>query len=262
MVEQNRIPKLLDLTRKIAQNYLENNKISHIKPVKEKVKDLLTNPLWNDKSIFLLKQLIDEKDLSQKEFDSLWNDIEEIFDNYYQDYLKKKTYIFQGKIRQYEKRLLDFFVKAGKLKSQNYVLASIIGCLLIHKSTPLTQAQIKELTGLSKGGISTNLKLLEMTPIIKKELIKGSRKYSYSFGGDLSEIASNTGLYKYETNEIVKNFLNAKALELENFKDKNGYKILSQRIKDINDNFLMIHRKLIKFIIESDFIKSLEGYDS
>ena len=258
MVDQKRITKLLELARKIAQNYLENNKSSHIKLLKEKVKDLLTDPLWNDKSILILKQLIDELDLSENEFNSLWNDIEGIFDILYQDYLKKKTYIFEGKIREYEKRLIDFFVRVGKLKSQNYVLASIIGCLLIHKSTPLTQAQIKELTGLSKGAISTNLKLLESSPIIKKELIKGTRKYSYTFGGDLSEIASNTSLYKYETNESVKNFLNAKALELESFKDKNGYKILSQRIEDIKVNFLVIHRKLITFIIESEFIKSLE----
>jgi len=258
MAGQNRISKILDLIRNIAQNYLDNNKISHMKILKEKVKDLLTDPLWDDNSLFLLKQLTDELDLSETEFNSLWNDIERIFDKYYQDYLKKRSYIFEGKIREYEKRLIDFFVRVGKLRSQNYVLASIIGCLLIHKSTPLTQAQIKELTGLSKGAISTNLKVLESSPIVKKELIKGTRKYSYSFGGDLSEIASNTSLYKYETNEIVKNFLNAKALELESVKDKNGYKILSQRIEDINANFLLIHRKLITFIIESEFIKNLE----
>ena len=208
-----------------------------------------------------MRQDFEDLKLSKKELKSLLDKIESALENNYENNLKRNTHIFEGKIREYEKKLIDFFVRVGKLKEQNYVLATIIGCLLIHKEEGLTQDQIKELTELSKGAISTNLKILEKSPVVKKELMRGTRKYIYSFGGDFSSLASNTALFKADTNQEALNFLQAKSLELENLKAKTGYKILSQRIEGILD-FLQIHRNLIKIITESDFIKNLEGKQS
>ncbi|MHA2005699.1 MAG: hypothetical protein ACXABO_02425 [Promethearchaeota archaeon] len=244
------------MAEKIVKNYLANNEVGHIKFLKQKLKDLLTDPLWDDNLLIQIKQEIDQLDITNEEFDSLWDDIENILDNSYESNLKSKSYIFEGKIREYEKRLIDFFVRAGKLKGQNSVLATIIGCLLIHKQHGLTQAQIKELTGLSKGAISTNLKIIIDTPILKKQLIKGTREYSYSFGGDFSAIASGTGVYKLGTNNLAKQFFQKKTLELDEYKERNGYKIISQRIEDIF-YFLEIHRSLITLITESEFVKDL-----
>jgi DNA-binding transcriptional regulator GbsR (MarR family) len=256
MLDHEKYNNILNLTSKIVKNYLENNKVGHVKILKQKMKDLLTDPLWDDKLIFQLKKEFEELKVPDNEFNVLWENIEKTLDASYEELNINKHYLFDVKIREYERRLIDFFVRAGKLKSQSSTLSTIIGCLLIHKHQGLTQAQLKELTGLSKGAISTNLKLLMGSPILKKQLIKGTREYSYSFGGDFSAIASGTGMYKYETNDVAKNFLNTKISELEKVKDKNGYKILSQRIDDIL-YFLKIHRKLIKFITESEFVKEL-----
>jgi DNA-binding transcriptional regulator GbsR (MarR family) len=256
MPDQQKFNNILNLANKIVKNYLANNKVGHIKFLKQKLKDLLTDPIWNDNLLIQLKQEIDQLDITKEEFNSLWRIIETTLDKSYESNIKSKSYLFEGKIREYEKRLLDFFVRAGNLKGQNSVLATIIGCLLIHKEHGLTQTQIKELTGLSKGAISTNLKIMTDTPILKKQLIKGTREYSYSFGGDFSAIASGTGAYKIETNEIAKQFFQTKTLELDRNKEKNGYKIISQRIEDISQ-FLEIHRSLINLIAESKFVKDL-----
>ncbi|MBY8985539.1 MAG: hypothetical protein KGD65_10745 [Candidatus Lokiarchaeota archaeon] len=256
MPDRQKFNNILNLVEKIVKNYLANSKVGHIKLLKQKIKDLLTDPIWNDNLIFQLKQKIDRLDISDEELNSLWDDIENTLDKSYDSNLKSNSYIFEGKIREYEKRLIDFFVRAGKLKGQNSVLATIVGCLLIHKQHGLTQAQIKELTGLSKGAISTNLKIIIDTPILKKQLIKGTREYSYSFGGDFSAIASGTGVYKYGINDLAKQFFQTKSLELDKIKDKNGYNLISQRIEDILF-FLKIHHRVIEFITESEFVKEL-----
>lgn len=256
MIDQKKINNLLEIIGKIAQNYLENNKGGHIKLLKEKLKDLLTDPIWNEKLILELKNKINKLDLSNEDFTSLWNVIDRRLDEDYSDYVERKTHMFEGKIREYEKRVIKFFVRAGKLKGQNYVLATIIGYLLLHKRDGLTQAQMKELTGLSKGAISENLKLLEASPILKKELIKGTRKYLYSFGGDFSAIASGTSVYKFDANEYAKKFLQSMIINLEPFQFRKGNKILLERIQGIL-SFLEFHYKLVDLITDSEFIKGL-----
>ncbi|MHA1489016.1 MAG: hypothetical protein ACTSRI_05105 [Promethearchaeota archaeon] len=255
MENQERIKNILVLTEKIAQNYLKNNKDCNIKFLKEKMNDFITNLFWNDNLLFQLRNKITELNLSDSEFKSLWKNIENIIDSSYSKYVERKPHIFEGKIREYEKRLIECFVEAGRIKGQNPVFSSIIGYLLVHKE--VTQAQLKELTGFSKGSISANLNILLNSPAVKKKIIKGTRKYLYSFGGDLSEIASSISMYKTEINEIAIKFIQAKAHELNKNIDKKGYKILSERMGEIS-NFLQIHKKLINIITKSDFIKDIE----
>jgi len=121
---------------------------------------------------------------------------------------------------------------------------------LIHNS--LTQDQVRELTGFSKGSVSTNLNALEEYGFLKKKLIKGTRKYLYSRVEDFSQLSVDTGAFKKEINEKAKKFFRSKIKELNEFKDKKGYKILSERLSDIM-KFLEIHKKLIDHIMNSRY---------
>ena len=260
MDDRKELSELLELTEKIAKSYLDTYRGSHIRVLAEKIEDLLTNPIWNDKLLFKLKNDVDELQLLRDDSDLLLEEIKKRLKGYYNKYIDSKPYLFEGKLQEYENRLLEFFVRAGKARNQNNVLAKIIGCLMIHKRDGLTQNQIQEITGLSIGAISTNLKLIEMSPILKKERINGTRKFLYSFGGDFSAIAVGTGTYKTESNEHARNFFLTKKMQLDELKDEEGYKMLSERIGDIQQ-YLVIHKRLLSIIIESDYMKNLERDD-
>jgi len=219
---------ILELTKSITQEYLSHNKGGNVVYLKEKIKDFLINPIWNV--------------------------IEETFDLYYDQFIKNKSHIYEGKIRDYEKRLIEILIEAGKTKGQNAVFGSIIGYLLLHGS--LTQTQLKELTGFSKGAISQTLKILSRTPAIKKESMEGVRENVYTFGATMADIASNIGSYKTESNELAIKFLESKTQELKKYKDKIGHDILSKRISDMI-NFFDYNVKLLDKINESSFIKEL-----
>lgn len=254
MKNQEKFKKIVEIIEKISQNYLENINGRDIKVLKEKLKDFLTNPLWDDKLIFQLKEEIEELKINEENLSGIWEKIELMLDSSYSKFLKRKPHIFEGKIKEYENRLIDFFVKAGQLKGQSQSFSTIIGYFLIHKN--LTQAQVKELTGFSKGSVSTNLNNLENIGFLKKKLIKGTRKYLYSFGGSMSQLSSNTGAFKKEINQMATQFFQSKIEELNNYKNKNGYKLLSKRLNGVM-KFLKIHKRLINHIMDSDFIKDI-----
>jgi len=246
---------ILELTETIAQEYLNLNKGRNINYLKEKIKDFLNNPLWDNDSLYQLKRIFKELDVDDGEADTLWKAMEETFDLCYTQNLKSKSHIYEGKVRVYEKRLIEILVDAGKIKGQNAVFGSIIGYLLLHRS--LTQAQLKELTGFSKGAISQSLKILSSTPAIKKEPIEGTREYLYTFGVNMADIASNIGSYKSESNEIAIKFLQSKVQELDKYKDKSGHDILSKRVTEMI-NFFEYNVELLEKINESSFIKELK----
>jgi DNA-binding transcriptional regulator GbsR (MarR family) len=257
MDDQEKLNEILELSEKITQRYLDTHKGRHIKVLKDKINDLLTNPIWNDKLLFKLKNKVEELNLSKDESDLVLQELGKKLDDYYNNHIESKPYLFEGRIREYEKKLIEFFVRAGKAKNQNTVLAKIIGCLMLHKRDGLTQNQIQEITGLSKGAISTNLKLIEVSPILKKERIKGTKIFLYSFGGDFSAIAVGTGTYKMEANEHARNFFLTKKMQLSEYKDEKGYNILSERMAGIQ-HYLEIHKRLLNIILESDYMKKLE----
>ncbi|MBD3214786.1 MAG: hypothetical protein GF311_19400 [Candidatus Lokiarchaeota archaeon] len=254
MVEQDELEKIADLTRKISLNYLKTFNSGNIEYLKEKLEDLLTNPLWNDSTFFQLKEVYNKLKLNESTREELWNVIEDEVQSSYSKFLKRKPHIYEGKIKEFEDRLIKFFVQAGKLKGQNVTFSTIIGYFLIHKS--LTQDQVKELTGFSKGSVSINLSLLEDYGFLKKKLIKGTRKYLYSFGGDFSQLSMDTGTFKKEINRNAVTFFQSKIKILNEYKDKKGYEILSERLNGIM-SFLEIHKKLIEHIVNSEFIKKI-----
>ena len=246
---------ILELTETITQEYLSQNKGRNINYLKEKIKDFITNPLWDNDSLYQLKRNIKKLDISDDETNILWKEMEETFDLCYADHLKSKSHIYEGKVRVYEKRLIEILVDAGKTKGQNAVFSSIIGYLLLHGS--LTQAQFNELTGFSKGTISQSLKILSSVPAIKKEPLEGTREYLYTLGVNMADIASNIGSYKSESNELAIKFLKSKVQELDKYKDKRGYDLLSKRVTEMI-NFFEYNVKLLEKIKEASFIKELK----
>ena len=66
----------------------------------------------------------------------------------------KSQNLFSEKLRKYEDKLVKFFVDIGTRKRVNPKMLQISSYLLIHGS--LTQKELKELTGLSMGTISTS----------------------------------------------------------------------------------------------------------
>jgi len=254
MVVSENIKEFNRLVEEIFQDYIEKGDFE-INVFKEELRAFVSNPLSSDKRLYKLITYIHNNKKIFEKFDFLWSQIEDlIYEKSLEDKIKKK--LDQGKIKEFEDRLINFFVKAGQLKGQNVTFSTIIGCFLIHNS--LTQDQVRELTGFSKGSVSTNLNALEEYGFLKKKLIKGTRKYLYSFGGDFSRLSANTGAFKKEVNEKAKKFFQSKIKELNEFKDKKGYKILSERLSDIM-KFLEIHKKLIDHIMDSEFIKNIES---
>ena len=246
---------ILELTEVITQEYLSLNKGRNINYLKEKIKDFLTNPLWDNDSLYQLKKNVKDLEINDDETNVLWKRLEETFDLCYSQHLKSKSHMYEGKVRVYEKRLIEILIEAGKVKGQNAVFGSIIGYLLLHGS--LTQAQLKELSGFSKGAISQSLKILSRTPAIKKEPLEGEREYHYTFGANMADIASNIVYYKSESNELAIKFLQSKVQELEKYKDKGGHEILSKRVTDMI-NFFEYNVKVLEKIKESSFIKELK----
>jgi len=80
---------------------------------------------------------------------------------------------------------------------------------------------------------------------------RGRYKFKYSFGGDLSQVASKTAVLKSEINDATSEFFQAKMKELndEGFQNIKGYKILVEQINQMM-NFLKIHRKFVNKIPE------------
>ncbi len=167
---------------------------------------------------------------------------------------------FNSPIRDYEHQVVDFLVELGKSRGQTDVTLKIIGYLLIHKN--LTQEQLTELTGLSRGSISTNLNVMTSVGYIKKELIPGSSTYSYSFGGNLSQIASTTSFVKTEQNDLAIQFFQQKIAQLkgDNLQGKVGRDLLIERVKALI-RFLEIRNKIVGLIKKSKFIKGLQNHE-
>ncbi len=250
---------ILELTEALTQEYLSQNKGKSINHLKEKIKDFLNNPLWDNDSLYQLKRNIKELDVNADDASTLWKAMEEKFDLCSAQHLQSESHIYEGKIRAYEKRLVEILVDAGKTKGQNAVFGSIVGYLLLHRK--LTQTQLKELAGFSKGAISQTLKILSSFPAIKKESIEGEREYAYTLGVNMADIANNIGSYKSESNELAIEFFQSKIQELNKNIDKKGYDILSKRVNNMI-NFFEYNIQILDKIKESSFIKELKEDNS
>lgn len=144
--------------------------------------------------------------------------------NQSQDY----DFRFKGKIKDYEKTLIRFFIDIGKNKDTPPKVQEILGYLMIHNK--LTQSNLKELTGYSTGTISTTLYNLVELGVVQKERIALSNKYQYSLFGDIPQIIERSSEVSLEQSTIISKFLDDKLNELEEFRNKEGYTNLHTQI--------------------------------
>lgn len=142
---------------------------------------------------------------------------------------------FRGKIKDYEKTLIKFFIDIGKNKDTPSKIQEILGYLMIHNK--LTQSNLKELTGYSTGTISTTLSNLIKLGVVKKERIAKSNKYQYLLTGNLPQIIERTSEVSFEHFTIVSKFLEDKLNELDEFRNKEGYLNLHTQINVLLGGF-------------------------
>lgn len=139
---------------------------------------------------------------------------------------------FEGKIKEYEKILIDFVLDSGRAKSVDSNLQLILGYIGIHKK--LTQKQLKHLTGLSSGTISKKLREILALRVAKKEKIPKTNKYIYI---NTPESYGDTADATLEEFIEINKFLRQKLNQLELFKEKKGAKFLSERVKGLIKTF-------------------------
>jgi len=142
---------------------------------------------------------------------------------------------FKGKIKDYEKTLIKFFIDIGKNKDAPSKVQEILGYLMIHNK--LTQSNLKELTGYSTGTISSTLSNLVMLGVVKKERIAMSNKYQYLLTGNLPQIIERTSEVSSEHFTIISKFLDDKLNELDEFRNKEGYINLHTQINVLLGGF-------------------------
>jgi len=141
----------------------------------------------------------------------------------------------KGKIKDYEKTLIKFFIDIGKNKDTPSKVQEIFGYLIIHNK--LTQSNLKELTGYSTGTISSTLGNLMKLGVVQKERIVLSNKYQYSLTGDLPQLIERTSEVSHEHFTIISKFLGNKLNELDEYRDKEGYTNLHTQINVLLGGF-------------------------
>lgn len=142
---------------------------------------------------------------------------------------------FRGKIKDYEKTLIKFFIDIGKNKDTPAKIQEILGYLIIHDK--LSQSNLKELTGYSSGTISVILGNLVELGVVQKERIASSNLYLYSTIGDLPKIFETSSEVSIEHFTLISKFMENKLNELEEYKGEKGYKNLHTQINVLLDGF-------------------------
>ncbi len=153
------------------------------------------------------------------------------------------SFRFEGKIKDYERVILDYQLELAHFSSLSDTLGKIMAYLSLYKR--LTQSQLKILTNFSKSTISTGLSTFINTGYIRKEKLNRSREYEY-FITPRSQESIDFALGSME-DEIA--FFNKKINELENkpLKRKKGYELILVRLKDALDVY-ECYQNILKFL--------------
>jgi DNA-binding transcriptional regulator GbsR (MarR family) len=260
MEEQEKTSKILSLVQQITKNYFNENIDNDIFDLKKKLREFVSDPLFSDDLIYQLRREMSVLDTLD---DYLWKSIEEEINDVYSEFVQRKSYLFEGKIREYERRLVDIVKEFVKGKGQTDTFSTVISYLLFHENG-LTQHQLRVLTGFSAGSISNTLKIFDQ--VLVKSLIKGTRTFKYSLnipGGNMAQLALRTSNLKKKTNDEAVMFVQEKLdiLSSTMLKDKKGRDLLLERTNEIM-NYLFERRDLINEISKPEFmdriIKKLE----
>jgi len=155
-----------------------------------------------------------------------------------------QKYMFEGRIREIEKRLIEFYISVGNSRGQPYKLTSILGYLMIHGS--LTKKELSKLTGLSIATVSNTINAMEAMGYLSANLRKGTNAKEYSFG-DLSQLASKSTGIKINHLDATEQFLKSKMEEVsgETYKKLKGYNLIKGRLEELL-NFIQIWKNYTK----------------
>jgi len=145
--------------------------------------------------------------------------------------------LYSKKLRKYEDKLVEFFVDIGRRKRVNPKILQISSYLLIHGS--LTQKELKNLTGLSMGTISTFLSVMIGMGRFQKERIHKTHTFRYSYSGNIEEMTIRGIDVMVSSLTSMGVYLNAKKKQLKDLAEQNkkGAEHLSQRIDELLDIF-------------------------
>ena len=136
------------------------------------------------------------------------------------------------KFRNIEKKLLDYALEIGQRRSSEKI-TMINFYLFIYES--LTQEELKQLTNISIGTISTHLNAMISLGLIEKKLIPGTHKYIYSFTLKPKAYASSGIDIALNAKVEAEQFFQGIKAKLEELKDKKGAKFLMSRIEEYID---------------------------
>ncbi len=130
----------------------------------------------------------------------------------------ERNYIFNQKIQEFEKQIVQISLDIGRQRGQNPILTQILTYLLMHKH--LTQKQLKELTGYSTGSISTHLAALISIGYVEKKLILGTHTNSYFLKIDLGQNISTLMKLSMEYIKQAEDFLKSEKIKLKKILEK------------------------------------------
>jgi DNA-binding MarR family transcriptional regulator len=259
MLEE-KFDNLSEITRKIVSSFIKSYHTEKISRLKKQLKNLtFLEPKYID--------FIDEiQELKEEGYETkeIWDKTSSFIKKYHRKYKQKKPFMFEGKMREYELDLIEFMKKAGKAKGASEIMVKILGYLLFHKK--LTQEELQELSGASRGSISMFLNKLEGFGAIDKKLIPGTRTYKYSFTGygegGLKAMADNIGYLKLKNYFEATDFFEKKIQRLEQPEliTKRGASPLIERLKELAD-FFRFFQKIVKKISRSDLLTKNLQYE-
>jgi len=218
---------------------------------------IINNPLSsNDKIIKLIEFINKNQNNTNQKFN--WKFSKKFIQDYYINNIKVKTPFFKGKLRQLEIKTIDLLSHYAESKGVRKAVATINCYLLIHKN--LSQSEIKELTGLSKGAISKYINQLVKIGFIKKQLIRGTRTYNYTLGSKISEIYNNVTLIKRETGIDIENHIEKLIQKLNEKKLINDVNIIPflDRIKELKDYLKTLRNITDEILLQDPIMKILK----
>ncbi len=156
---------------------------------------------------------------------------------------EEQSHLFDGKLRKYEDRLVEILLDIAKSKRTTPKMSTIASYLLIHGN--LTQKELKKLTGLSMGTISTYLSVMIGTGNFRKQRIPGTHTFIYSFSGELEVLTTRAIEIALSSLGSLESFLKNKREVLKKLieQSKEGAEHLSQRIEDLLESF-EIYKKI------------------
>lgn len=157
-----------------------------------------------------------------------------------------KEYVYQKRIREIEKEIIDFLVKIGEQRYLTPKFSIIFGYLIIHRV--LSQSELSDLTGYSIATVSNTLRLMLSLNLASKRLRPNSHEYEYYIFGENTSLTPQSSKFKLESVQQGLDFFSNKKQQIEksNLKERKGYNLLLQRIEELI-NFLIVWKSMIEF---------------